>query len=109
MSSAIQYKIQNVRTPAHMMRFKSFSLDPIEIMIDGLLALDNEYGPGGTPSFAEHIGEYKIPVTLACDCDMNKECPACNGYGEYTYWVDIPWYICTRIYERMALSAAKEA
>ena len=53
MPSALEYKIQNVRTPAHMMRFKSFNLEPIAVMIDGLKALDDEYGPGGTPSFPD--------------------------------------------------------
>lgn len=57
---------------------------------------------------AEHIGEYRIPIELGCNCDMDEKCPACHGTGEYTYWAQVPWDTCKEIYKRMATSAAAE-
>ena len=63
---------------------------------------------------AECIAEFSFQREIACPacCYESEEteqdsCALCNGSGEYTEKLVIPWDTCKEIYKAMAIEAAK--
>lgn len=62
---------------------------------------------------AEHMGEYQLELPEYCPLcdpeDLDDTCEICEGEGQYTREIPIPWDTCKKIYQAMYATAVKAA